>query len=136
MRLTKEQRINTRTRKGGYTKQQVESLGLTWPAPKGWPKADYPPEKIEAFLKVSERLRTEVPRVISEMKIAETTQDKAFEAVAVFLIEYGWERINEVSADFGQWIDPRTKRTHDLDYAFTLQLCRIRVKYHGIDSQE
>lgn len=52
------------------------------------------------------------------------TRDTAIKAIADFLMERGWEEQTALNADYGQWKDPITGRTHDIDYAFTIELNR------------
>ena len=39
MKLTRQFFLNNRTKNGGFTKKQLEVLGLEWPPKKGWQKA-------------------------------------------------------------------------------------------------
>lgn len=56
-------------------------------------------------------------------------RDEAFRAVTNFLNDKGWMRIDSTTTpDWGQWIDPITMRSHDLDHAFTVQLTRDQME--------
>lgn len=53
MKLTEQQRIYGKTRKGGYVREQTRALGLHGQLQKGWPHGDYTPEQIDAFMRAS-----------------------------------------------------------------------------------
>lgn len=38
MKITKEYLESLKTEKGGYTKETLAKLGVSWPPPKGWKK--------------------------------------------------------------------------------------------------
>jgi hypothetical protein len=52
MKLTKADLNKLRTKRGGYTRKQIELLGFPWPPIRGWHQAatkrEYSPEVIEA----------------------------------------------------------------------------------------
>lgn len=60
-----------------------------------------------------------------ELQVA-TLLNSALAAIGEYLIAFNWHHDETAwdDEDAGQWIDPITHRTHDIDYAFTLQLQR------------
>lgn len=92
MIVTRDFIENNRTEKGGFTKRQLEILGVRWPPPAGWNRKavgmELSPEQAEEFCTTARVPRHQKNATLDELVAADrTTKDRVKEAAVLSLVE-------------------------------------------------